>query len=125
MKNVAPGARHQQPTLKKLVGVDVFVHWRGMQSRALAETMRCAVDDNLDLIMITNRGAKVWPGAVNNVEKTDHWRCRYKVRHGRSVTHADIAELQSKLAYLGIDFIKTDHLYNFDGSLDFVKDSES
>lgn len=127
LKNMAPSARvrHQPPTSKKLVGVDVFVHWRGMQSRALAETMRCATNETLDLIMITNRGAKVWPGAVNNVEKTDQWRCRYRVRPGRSVTHADIAELQSKLAYLDVDFIKTDHLYNFDGSPDFVKDTEA
>lgn len=33
----------------------------------------------------------------------------------QSLTHTDLAELQCQLAYLGIDFIKTEHLYTFDG----------
>lgn len=111
------------PTLsarKTLVGVDVFVHWRGIQSRALAETMRCAQGGNLELTMITSRGVKVWPAPGSNVLRTDHWRCRYRARPGKPLSHADIAELQSRLAYLGIDFIKTDHLYEFEGDPDIV-----
>lgn len=114
-----------RPTLlarKTLVGVDVFVHWRGIQSRALAETMRCAQDGNLELTMIDSRGIKVWPGPGSNVLRTDHWRCRYRARPGKPLSHADIAELQSRLAYLGIDFIKTDHLYEFDGDPGLVNE---
>jgi isocitrate dehydrogenase len=112
--------KNQAPKLavvarKDLVGVDVFVHWRGQQSRALAETMRCAQDADLELVMITNRGVKVWPGGMDETLKSDHWRCRFMVKSGRSVVHTTIADLQMKLAYLGVDFIKTEHLYNFDG----------
>ena len=107
---------------KTLVGVDVFVHWRGIQPRALAETMRCAQDGNLELTMITSRDVKVWPGPVSNILRTDHWRCRYRARPGKPLSHADIAYLQSRLAYLGIDFIKTDHLYEFDGAPGLVNE---
>jgi isocitrate dehydrogenase len=107
---------------KTLVGVDVFVHWRGIQPRALAETMRCAQDGHLELTMITSRDVKVWPGPVSNILRTDHWRCRYRARPGNPLSHADIADLQSRLAYLGIDFIKTDHLYEFDGDPGLVNE---
>lgn len=118
-------AHPKPPARKKLVGVDVFVHWRGIQSRALAETMRCALDENLELTMITARDGKVWPIAPSNLQKTDHWRCRYRARPGRSIVHTDIAELQSRLAYLGIDFIKTDHLYEFDGKPGFIRELDT
>jgi isocitrate dehydrogenase len=104
---------------KELVGVDVFVHWRGQQPRVLAETMRCADDTEFELTMISNRGVKVWPAGHDETLKTDHWRCRYMVRKGQNVGHTAIADLQMKLAYLGIDFIKTEHLYNFDGEPGF------
>ncbi len=104
---------------KELVGVDVFVHWRGQQPRVLAETMRCAQDTDFELTMITNRGVKVWPAGQDETLKTDHWRCRYMVVLGRSVCHSTIADLQMRLAYLGVDFIKTEHLYNFDGEPGF------
>ena len=119
-----PKLRSVSSARKRLVGLDVFVHWRGVQSRALAETMRCALDDNLELALITSRGVKVWPGGGDNTQRTDHWCCRYRVRPGRSISHADIAELQSKLGYLGVDFIKTDHLYEFDGQPGFTAESE-
>lgn len=99
------------PVRKALIGVDVFVHWRGQQVRALAETMRCAQGRDLELTMIMNRGVKVWPGGIDETLKIDHWRCRYVAKRRRMINHAVIADLQMNLAYLGIDFIKTENLY--------------
>lgn len=103
------------PANKALVGVDVFVHWRGRQPRLLAQAARCAQGRDLELTMISNRGVKVWPAGIDETLKTDHWRCRYTTKQGRTIDHATIANLQMELAYLDIDFIKTEHLYNFDG----------
>ncbi len=100
---------------KELVGIDVFVHWQGQQPRVLAETMRCAQQQGLELVMITNRGVKVWPKGHEDTIRTDHWRCRYKVREGSRISLEQIADLQMRLAYLGVEFIKTEHLCNFDG----------
>lgn len=108
-----------KPAVKELVGIDVFVHWRGQQARALAETMRCAQGGDLELTVISNRGVKVWPAGIEETLKTDHWRCRYVVRQGRTIDLAKVANLQMDLFYLGIDFIKTEHLYNFDGEPGF------
>ncbi|MBX9774593.1 MAG: NADP-dependent isocitrate dehydrogenase [Xanthobacteraceae bacterium] len=116
---VKPTSPKIAPAVKELVGIDVFVHWRGQQVRALAETMRCAQGRDLELTMISNRGVKVWPAGIAETLKTDHWRCRYMARQGKTIDHAKIANLQMELVYLGIDFIKTEHLYNFDGQPGF------
>ena len=103
------------PVKKELVGVDVFVHWRGRKPRLLAQAVRAVQNQDLELTMISNRGVKVWPAGIDETLKTDHWRCRYTAKQGRIIDHVTVANLQMELAYLGIDFIKTEHLYNFDG----------
>ena len=45
--------------------------------------------------------------------KTDHWRCRFMFE-GRGNRGA-VAELMTRLVREGVDFIKTEHLYEFDG----------
>ena len=109
----------EKPARKDLVGIDVFVNWKGAQPRVLAETMRCALPGKVQLTLVTNRGLKVLPGPPAAALTTDHWRCRYMAVPGQSITHNDLAELQCQLAYLGVDFIKTEHLYTFDGKLGF------
>src|SRR5881392_3449672 len=46
---------------KDLVGVDVFLDWRDGTPDELGETFKQVSGDDLELTMITNRGAKVWP----------------------------------------------------------------
>lgn len=69
---------------------------------------------NLELVMITNRGVKVWPGGFPETFRTDHWRGRF-MGQGREVRHSDVVALLGRLAEAGLDFIKTEHLYTFDG----------
>ncbi|MFM7346524.1 MAG: NADP-dependent isocitrate dehydrogenase [Tagaea sp.] len=105
----------QVPAVKELVGVDVFVHWRGTNADSLAAQMKAAETAGLELTMITNRGVKVWPGGLPETFKTDHWRCRYMAKKGVVLGKAAIAEIQLRLAAQDTDFIKTEHLCNFDG----------
>jgi isocitrate dehydrogenase len=103
------------PKTKELVGVDVFVHWAGDEPAALAARMREAQNGAFELVMITNRGVKVWPQGLPETTLTDHWRCRYMAKAGKQLNKAMIAELQLRLAQAGVDFVKTEHLCTFDG----------
>lgn len=111
---VATPQRNPSPALKELVGVDVFFHWRGAQPEELASLLQPLATARLQLALITNRGVKVWPGGFPETFRTDHWRGRFMTQGGLT-THHEIVELLSRLAVGGLDFIKTEHLYNFDG----------
>jgi isocitrate dehydrogenase len=100
------------PGVKSLLGVDVFIH-HGGSAEELAAAMRAAEGDGLKLRTITNRGTKVWPEGIPDTFCTDHWCCRYLAEHG--VSHTAVAALLTRLAAAGVDFIKTEHLYAFDG----------
>ncbi len=110
--------RPTPPAKKELVGVDVFLHWdeAGRNPEQLAARLRPASGDGLELTMITNRGVKVWPEGLPETFCTDHWRCRFT---GQNLTHQQIVALLGRIAQLGLDFIKTEHLYTYDGQLGF------
>jgi isocitrate dehydrogenase len=115
-QNLIPYVRTREDKQKDLVGIDVFVHEKGEDAEALAAKMKAASGPLAKLTMISNRGVKVWPEGFPETFFTDHWRCRFKtVEAGGVLSHKDIAGLLSRLADEGVDFIKTEHLYNFDG----------
>lgn len=103
---------------KALVGVDVFVHWTG-DAPALAAALTALPQPGLTLAMITNRGVKVWPAGQAETFCTDHWRCRFMADTGIAANGAMVAQLLARLARGGIDAIKTENLYTFDGETGF------
>jgi isocitrate dehydrogenase len=115
---VAPKARPTKSAKKELVGIDVFVHATKPVDE-LAREMQSGANELFALTMITNRGVKVWPDGLPETFCTDHWRCRYLARPGKQFNKAMIVELLKNLTYSGVDFIKTEHLYNFDGEPGF------
>ncbi len=106
----------RKPAQKQLVGVDVFLDWRG-QPDVLGARVKTCSGGGLELTMIANRGVKVWPGGLPETFCTDHWRCRFLAEDG--VTSAQIIALLGRVAEAGLDFIKTEHLYTFDGEPGF------
>ena len=110
-----PKYQRKAPAKKDLVGVDIFVHWRGEDPNALADVVNQINSENAQLSMITNRGIKVWPEGFKETFCTDHWRCRFKPAKGASITKQTIIQLLSKADELNIDVIKTENLYAFDG----------
>jgi isocitrate dehydrogenase len=105
---------------KELVGVDVFLDDSESTAGEIAGRLQAAQAEALQLVMITNRGVKVWPDGFPETFCTDHWRCRFQPKGGNgAVTHPQIVELLSRLAGAGFDFIKTEHLYTFDGQPGF------
>lgn len=104
------------PARKELVGVDVFVHHGSTTPDALAANLRRVEQQcGVKLSMITNRGIKVWPEGFEETFCTDHWRCRFKPAEGHLLPKQAIARVLTAVEELGIDSIKTENLYDFDG----------
>ena len=100
---------------KELVGVDIFVHWNGTDPNELATKIEKLNKPNLKLLMITNRGIKVWPDGFSETFCTDHWRCRFKPTTDEKMDKSEIVDLLVKASSENIDTIKTENLYTFDG----------
>jgi isocitrate dehydrogenase len=109
----APPPAPRPAARKELVGVDLFLHWRGAGPDALGTLVAPLGDDALALAMITNRGVKVWPDGLPETFCTDHWRCRFLA--DAPIDHRRVVALLGRAAEAGLDFIKTEHLYTFDG----------
>ncbi len=102
---------HQKRSLK---GTDIFVYWEPSDPNNLAKMLNELSPSTFELTMITNRGTKVWPNGLEQTFCTDHWRCRFKSTH-EEITSAEVIDLMSKLSQGGIDIIKTENLYEFNG----------
>lgn len=99
---------------KVLKGVDVFVDWSGENVEDLATSLK-KLEKDVKLKMITNRGVKVWPNGFEETFCTDHWRCRFEVENGAPAKKESIHEVLADALTEGIDVIKTENLYEFDG----------
>ncbi len=106
---------------KDLVGVDVFLDWdeADRDPNVLGNQLVEMGSDALPLIMVTNRGQKVWPDGLPETFCTDHWRCRYQAHKGVTITHKDVVALLARIEAAGFDFVKTEGLYTFDGEYGF------
>ncbi|WP_026951375.1 NADP-dependent isocitrate dehydrogenase [Algoriphagus mannitolivorans] len=109
--------RPQSVPKKELIGVDVFIDWNeaGRDPNVIGEKLRKANANGLQLHLITNRGVKVFPEGMKETFCTDHWRCRFKTADGGAISHGQVLDLLKQIGDLGFDFIKTEHLYTFDG----------
>jgi isocitrate dehydrogenase len=102
---------------KQLVGVDVFLDWdeKERDPNALGTLLQDLDVKGLVLIIITNRGVKVYPDGHPETFCSDHWRCRFMKADGGAVKHSEVLELLQEVKKLGLDFIKIENLYTFDG----------
>lgn len=117
-KNPAAASVSQRAKpVKQLMGVDVFLDWdeNNRDANFLGPQLESLIPRNFQLKMITNRGVKVYPDGFPETFCTDHWRCRFLHPNGDAVSHADVLQLLGCLTSSGLDFIKTEHLYTFDG----------
>ncbi|MEM6674093.1 MAG: NADP-dependent isocitrate dehydrogenase [Planctomycetota bacterium] len=109
------------PAKKERVGVDAFLHWADGTPDDLGPKLAPTAGDDFELVMITNRGQKVWPGGVPETLCTDHWRCRFQAPGGTPVTGRQLVDLLGRIVDAGFDLIKTEGLFTFDGEPGFSK----
>jgi len=102
---------------KVLVGVDVFVNWdeANRNPDVLGERLQGQAAPDWRLSLVTNRGVKVFPKGFKQTLCTDHWRCRFLASADGRATPIAIAELLLRLDAAGLDAVKTENLYTFDG----------
>jgi isocitrate dehydrogenase len=106
----------QPASVKQLVGVDVFVCWdeAGRDPNALGKRLEAAALEGLPLTLITNRGVKVYPEGMPETFCTDHWRCRFKAS-GVGISYDQVIALLESITAAGLEVIKTENLYTYDG----------
>jgi isocitrate dehydrogenase len=110
----------EQKEKRELVGLDFFVQWIGNDINELGTKLQAISSDALSLQMISCKGLKVWPDIITEMDVTDRFRARYMPKSkGAIVTQADIAKLLAAAADKGIDFLKLETLYTFDGKPGF------
>jgi len=106
------------PAKKELVGIDLWVNWRGDNLEDLAAKVASLNAGGLKLDMISARGLKMWPGKAP-ATGIDLWSMRFVKAEG-TVSPADtVAILQGAVA-AGLDVAETHSLYNYDGKKGFT-----
>ncbi|MCB9221671.1 MAG: NADP-dependent isocitrate dehydrogenase [Ignavibacteria bacterium] len=110
-----PKYKKKEAKKKVLEGVDLFIHWEGTSPNVIAEKLKELNTPLIELKMITNRGIMVWPKGFEETFCTDHWRCRFSYKGENKITKNQIIDLLIKCEDKGLDTIKTENLYTFDG----------
>jgi isocitrate dehydrogenase len=100
---------------KELLGVDVFLEWPGDKPSELGALVEAAVMPPFKLKMITNRGVKVYPDGFEQTFCSDHWRCRLLTINGQSPERNSIPAVLQQFLDSGLEVVKTENLYSFDG----------
>ncbi len=118
------GERPQVRSKKELVGVDIFIdNPTDIPANELAAKLG-ALDTSLQLIVITSRGLKIWPNSTIEAPYVRHCCCRFQsgseVNQLSAIGQEEIIKLLSALNGAGIEVIKTENLYTFDGQLGFT-----
>lgn len=106
---------------KELVGVDVFLHWTERNPVEFGKKLEQLNGDGVKLSSLSNRGVKVYPNGFEETFCTDHWRAGFMAENGSGrLTHQQIVNLLDRVQKAGLDFIKIENLYTFDGQKGFV-----
>ncbi len=116
MREIA--VRPAKPVKKELVGVDVWVDWKGEDLDALAAKVKPAAVGGMELQTISARGLKMWPQGQTPPGGIDHWCLRFINKSG-VVKHSDVVGVLTALQTVGLDFIKMETLCTFDGAPGF------
>ncbi len=106
---------------KELIGVDVFIDWKenGRDANVIGEKLRSVDADGLKMQLITNRGVKVFPEGMKETFCSDHWRVRFFNADESVITHDQVINVLNQVRDMGLDFIKIENLYTFDGERGF------
>lgn len=112
----APVQSKSQDVVRKLDGIDVFIYNRELTPDELGHKLEELAGTEFELAVITNRGVKVYPNGFPETFTTDHWRCRFQIRAGQEgVSTRHIIRLLDRVEQAGLECIKTENLYRFNG----------
>jgi isocitrate dehydrogenase len=121
-------ASHPAPSVvrtekKALVGVDVFIDHAGADPERLARRLQSLAVGPLQLEMISNRGMRIWPEGLPETSCVDVFRCRFRTpeKGNATATHTQVTQLLHNVERHGLEWVKTELLYTFDGQPGFSR----
>jgi isocitrate dehydrogenase len=103
------------PTLREIVGVDVFVNFPEKNAKKLGDAIKEAAGEGISLSRISNRGLDVWPTSFPESFLVDQFRCRFLSDGYAPLSGAQVIALQTRINDAGFDITKTENLVTFDG----------
>ena len=108
---------------REMVGADVFIEFTKGGPNDLAALLQPLEGDGMKLEMLSNRGMAVWPKGLAETFCVDVFRCRFKLPDGSTgaVQHQKITALLDRVTKAGLEFVKLEGLYNFDGKPGFSR----
>jgi isocitrate dehydrogenase len=109
---IRPGTTNPK---KVRVGVDLFVDRADANPDDLARAMQRLGVAGTKLTGISNRGTKVWPNGNPVTYWSDHWSCRFESDGSGAFTAQHVAQLLDAADRAGLDPIKTEGHFTFDG----------
>ncbi|MEZ4919112.1 MAG: NADP-dependent isocitrate dehydrogenase [Saprospiraceae bacterium] len=107
------------PAEKTLIGTDIFLHHTDRNPDTLGNMLTNCQSETISIEMIENRGVKVWPEGNPATFCSDHWRCRFKTNDNSPVAYNELLQLMQRITECGLEVIKTENLYLFDGQPGF------
>jgi isocitrate dehydrogenase len=111
-----------EPVEKTLVGVDIFISETTSPSE-FQEKLAPLVHPDLKLVLITNRGVKVWPEGHDETFCIDQWRCRFRHQDTeQTFSHEHISQQLEILSRHKTDFIKIENLYDYTDAKGYSSD---
>jgi isocitrate dehydrogenase len=103
-----------EPTTRKLVGTDVFLYCDDRDAQKLGDSLKQCDNEDIELLMISNRGLTVYPNGHPETFCTDHWRCRFMSKDQKTeISFEAVIALLDRVNKAGFDVIKTEGLYHF------------
>jgi isocitrate dehydrogenase len=90
----------------------------GRNPHILGQQLEKLGSASLPFSMLSNRGVGVYPEGLPETFCTDHWRARF-LGSGSTIRFEQLLDLLKALHAAGLEVIKTEHLYTFDGNLGF------
>lgn len=105
-----------RPEVKRdLKGVDVFLYNTTLNPEQLGKQLEEIAGPEFVLEMISNRGILVYPGGFPETFCSDQWWCRFMGTDNANVTQEDIRALLGRIEAAGLEWVRLENLYEFDG----------
>lgn len=100
---------------RRLDGIDIFIQDATINATQLAEKIKGAGGDGIELVAISSRGTKVWPNGFEDTVTVDSWVARFQVAKGAETTQQKALDLLQRVSNTGVLITKFESLLTFDG----------
>jgi len=113
-EKLKPYTRKKISCKRELVGTDIYLY-SDLPMEEVKNSVLNLKLDSFKVEMISNRGARIHPDGMPETFCIDQWRVRFRSTSG-SFSQADLSPLIKMLTEAGLDIIKLENLYDFDGN---------